>query len=369
MKFSRSSGDILKALSVGAGALAQNAVVPITEDFLFILEGDELTIITTNLNQTIVTKTQVHGQEDGTMAVAGKILLDTIKSLPEQPVTISHDELSGIIEIETSSGEFKLAGDNPEDFPGLQEEEGTQSILLASEKLIDAINNTHYATSNDEARPAMNGILMQVDFNKINFVATDAHRLVKHSISEVPTDITASVILPSKPMSQLKNLLPEGEEVEISMNKSHAFFKFGNTKLITRLIDAQFPDYNLVIPRENKYHLRVDRKLLLSALKRIAIYANKSTNQVVFNIQDSALTLHAQDIDFSNEATEQIPCSFDGEEMSIGLNGKFLLEMLSSLSSEEVIFNFDAPNRAGLLYPAEQESNVDVLMLLMPVMR
>ncbi len=369
MKFSVSSGDFLKALTVASGALAQNAVMPITEDFLLELSGNTLTIKTTNLNQTVITETTVIGGEDGQMAVAGKILLETIKNLPEQPVTLQHDEITGVIEILSSAGKFKLAGDDPSDFPELEEEQSTQSITLSSDYLIEALNNTYFATSHDEARTAMMGILMQVDFNKVNFVATDAHRLVKHTITEIPSDLTASIILPQKPMVYLKNVLPPEEDVEISFNNSHAYFKFGNTQLVTRLIDAQFPDYNLVIPYDNEFSLRVDRKNLLNTLKRIAIYSNKSTNQVVFNIQDGALTLHAQDIDFSNEATEQVPCSFDGEEMSMGLNGKFVIEMLSSLHSEEVVFKLSRPNRAGLLYPGEQAPYVEVLMLLMPVMR
>ncbi len=370
MKFSVSSGDLLKQLIIGNGAIAQNAVMPITEDFLLELSGNTLVITTTNLNQTVITQMEVIGAEDGQMAVAGKILLETIKNLPEQPVTIQHDDTTGVVEILSSSGKFKLAGDNPEDFPKLPEEQSTQTITLSSTKLIDAINNTYFATSHDEARVAMMGILMQIDFNKVNFVSTDAHRLVKHTILNVPSDITASIILPQKPMVFLKNILPEEEDVEITFNGSHGFFKFGNSQLISRLIDEQFPDYNLVIPYDNDLNLRVDRKNLLNSLKRIAIYANKSTNQVVFNIQDGALTLHAQDLDFSNEATEQIPCSYDGEEqMSLGFNGKFVIEMLSSLSSEEVVFKLSRPNRAGLLFPSETDSDTEVLMLLMPVMR
>ena len=369
MKFSVSSGDLLNQLLVAAGAIGQNPVVPVLEDFHVSISHNVLTISTSNLETTIITSMEVIASDDGVMAVPAKILMDTLKALPEQPVTINHDEMSGTIEILSSYGKYKLSGDNPEDFPAQPEEQSVQSVKVSATLLSQAINKTSFATSSDEVRLAMTGVYMHVDFNKIIFVATDAHKMVKYSFNDINSDITASIILPKKSLVLLKNNLPQEGDVEILFNNSHAFFKFGNTQLICRLVDAKYPDYNSVIPFDNPYTLTLDKNRFQSALKRIAIYANKTTNQVVLNINDGSLTLSAQDLDFSNEATEQVPCQYDGETLNIGFNAKFLLEMLSVMDSEEVYIKLSSHNRAGILYPLNDDTSEELLMLIMPVLR
>ena len=368
MQFDVSSSELQKLLQVAAGAINSNPVLPILEDFLFDIKGNELTIASSNLETSIITKLEVVSDEDGKIAIPAKILLDTLKALPDQPITITVDNEVNGVEIKSSYGKYRLAGDSPEDFPDIPVEEHVDSITINAGNLLDAINRTVFATSNDELRLAMTGVYVQVDFNKIIFVATDAHKLVKYTFSTIETDITSSFILPSKALQLLKSAIFNEEEVTISFNKKNAFFSFGDQRIICRLVDAKYPDYNAVIPVENPFTLTLNRKDFQNSLKRIAIYANKTTNQVLLNISDSSVTISAQDLDFSNEATETFSCSYDGDPMTIGFNAKFLIEMLGVIESDEVKLELSTPNRAGILLPTEQEENEYLLMLVMPVM-
>ncbi len=323
MKFSVSSGDLLKQLNTSAGAIHSNPVLPILEDFLFVIENGNLTIKATNLETTIVSRMEVSSEEPGAVAIPAKILLETLKALPEQPITFVVDPETLGIEMTSSYGKYKLAGDSADDFPELPQITESQDIHLAAGKLSNALTRCLFATSNDELRLAMTGVFVQVDFNKITFVATDAHKLVKYTFSGLSTDQTGSFIVPKKSLVLLKNALHNEDEVTLNFNKSNAFFKMGTTELVCRLIDSKYPDYNAVIPVENPNELIVDRASFQNSLKRIAIYANKTTNQVALSIDDGSLTISAQDLDFSNEATEQLACQYNGEAMTSGFNARF----------------------------------------------
>lgn len=368
MKFTVSSSELLYALQRAAGAIGSNPVLPVLEDFLFHLQENQLQITTSNLEVSISTSVEVNSEDRGAIAIPAKILMDTIKALPNQPVTLEINEDNYGVEITSSYGKYRLSGDNPDDFPSLPEEQNTDYIHLAGEAIQSAIAKTLFATSNDELRLAMNGVLTQIDFNDVTFVATDAHKLVRYSFKEVNSDVTASFILPKKAMALLKTIVGGTEMVKISFNGQNAFFHFEDSTLICRLIDAKYPDYNAVIPQNNPNILRLNRLDFLNSMKRIAIYANKTTNQVALNISDGALTISAQDLDFSNDATEQMTCDYTGEGMTIGFNAKFFIEMLSVLDSKEVILELSAPNKAGIVLPAENKENEDLLMLVMPVM-
>jgi len=234
--------------------------------------------------------------------------------------------------------------------------------------LSQAINKTLFAASNDELRPAMTGIYLQVDFNKLIFVATDAHKLVKYTFNSISSEVSTSFIIPKKALNLLKSALPGGDQVKLAFNKANAFFSFSNVNLVCRLIDARYPDYSAVIPVDNPHLLTLSRTDFLNSLKRIAIYANKTTNQVILNINDGSLTVSAQDLDFSNEATEQLTCTYEGEPLTIGFNAKFLIEMLNVLESDEIKMELSTPTRAGILLPTEEEEGEEILMLVMPVM-
>ncbi len=367
MRFEVSSSDLLKQLNIASGAISNNPVLPIMEDFLFSIKENILTITSTNLETTIITKLEVLADSDGTIAIPAKILLETLKALPEQPITLTFDENFGI-KIMSSFGVYKMSGDAADDFPPPPEENNVETFTIPSARVIKGISNTIFATSNDELRLSMTGVLFHIDFTKMHFVGTDAHKLVKYTVGNLNSDIAKSIIVPKKGLSLVKNALSEDTDVTISFNKANIFFSFGQTKIACRLIDAKYPEYNAVIPVENPYEAIVNRKDFLNSLKRIAIYANKSTNQVVLNMTEKSMTISAQDLDFSNEATEQLNCSFSGDAMTIGFNAKFLSEMLQVMENEEIKMQLSTPGRAGLLVPIEDEPGETLLMLIMPVM-
>lgn len=367
MRFEVSSSELLKQLNIASGAISANPVLPIMEDYLFDVNDNVLTITSTNLETTIITQLDVTADENGIIAVPAKILLDTIKALPEQPLTITVDENNGV-KILSAFGVYKLSGDSADDFPTPPEEDDVETLILNSKKINKGITNTVFATSNDELRLAMTGVLIQIDFTKVHFVATDAHKLVKYTVGNLKTDIAKSLIIPKKGLNLVKNALSEECDVTISFNKANIFFSFGRTKIVCRLIDAKYPEYNAVIPVENPFEAIINRKDFLNSLRRIAIYANKSTNQVILNISEKSMTISAQDLDFSNEATEQLNCSFTGDPMTIGFNAKFLGEMLTVLEKDDIKLMLSTPGRAGLIVPIEEEVGEALLMLVMPVM-
>ena len=368
MKFSVSSSELLKQLQIAGGAIGSNPVLPILEDFLFSISNNKLTIAATDLETSIITELEVMADSDGVVAIPGKILLETLKALPQQPITFAIDEDNYSIEITSAFGKYRLAGENGQDFPSIPEADSTDSISIPAQRLAQGINKTIFAASNDELRPSMTGVYFQIDFNKLTLVATDAHKLVKYTFTDVESEVSTSFIVPKKALNLLKNALPSGDDVKLSFNKAHTFYSFGTTQLITRLIDARYPDYNAVIPVDNPNLLTVNKNDFQHSLKRIVIYANKTTNQVVLNINDGSLTVSAQDLDFANEATEQLTCSYTGSPLNIAFNAKFLVEMLSVLDSEEVKIELSEPSRAGILSPVEEVEGEEILMLVMPVM-
>lgn len=369
MKFSVSSADLLKRLQMASGAISSNPVLPILEDFLFTIENNELAIAATDLETSITTKLEVMADKDGKVAVPAKILLETLKALPQQPITFSIDDNNFGIEITSAYGKYKLAGENGDDFPAIPAPDSVDTVTLASRSLMQGINNTLFATSSDELRPAMTGVYFQIGAdNRVTMVATDAHKLVKYSFSDVDSNVSTSFIVPKKALNLLKGALPDGEAVELAFNKANAFFSFKDTNLVCRLIDARYPDYNAVIPVENPNVLSVSRTDFQNSLKRIAIYANKTTNQVILSVSDGSLNVSAQDLDFSNEAAEQLSCTYDGEPLTIGFNARFLVEMLGVLETEEVRLEMSTPTRAGILLPGEETEGEEILMLVMPVM-
>lgn len=368
MKFSVFSTDLLKQLQIAGGAIVVNPVLPILEDFLFSIENNSLSITASDLETTITTKLEVKSNANGQVAIPARILMDTIKALPNQSINFSVNDSTYGIEITSSYGKYKLAGRSVEDYPKPKDLDATDQVSIGSEALQKGISKTLFATSNDDLRPAMTGVYFQVDFNKVTFVATDAHKLVKYTFNDIKSDVSTSFIVPKKALNLLKNALPNEADVEVSFNKTNAFFSFDNTRITCRLIDARYPDYNAVIPVNNPNLLVANRVDFQNSLKRIAIYANKTTNQVTLHISPDSLTISSQDVDFSNEATEQLTCSYTGDPLVIGFNAKFLVEMLGILQSDEVKLELSTSTRAGILLPSEEGENEAIFMLIMPVM-
>ncbi len=368
MKFSVSSSELLKRLQIAGGAIGSNPVLPILEDFLFTISNNRLRIAATDLETSITTEIEVMADADGSVAVPAKILLETLKALPQQPITFNVNLDNFGIEITSAYGKYKLAGEDGQDFPSIPQPDSVDSLKIPGASLSQGINKTIFAASNDELRPAMTGVYFQVDFDKLILVATDAHKLVKYTFNEVGGEASTSFIVPKKALNLLKGSLPGNEDVTLSFNSANAFFSFGDTELVCRLIDARYPDYNAVIPVDNPNTLSLNRADFQNSLKRIAIYANKTTNQVILNINENSLTISAQDLDFSNEATEQLACNYEGDSLTIGFNAKFLVEMLGVLEADEVKMELSTPTRAGILLPAEPMEGEEILMLVMPVM-
>ncbi len=369
MKFIVSSSALLKQLSGINGVVTTNPVVPILENFLFEIKDGKLTITASDLQTSMMTEIDVEAKEDGNIAVPARILIETLKNLPEQPVTFSIDHDTYSIEISSDNGRYKLAGENATDFPKIPSVTNATSVEMSTEVLSSAINNTIFATSNDELRPAMTGVYVNLSATNATFVATDGHRLIRYRRVDIASPDASSIIIPRKALNLLKSTLPaENIPVSVEFNNSNAYFKFGHIQMICRLIDERFPDYENVIPVDNNNDMSIDRLEFLSSLKRIAIYANKTTHQVRLKLTGSELQISAEDLDFSNEANERLSCEHEGEDIEIGFNAKFLVEMLNNISAKEVTLKFSAPNRAGLIVPSDKGDNEDILMLVMPVM-
>ena len=369
MKFIVNSAYLLKQLSNINGVITTNPVVPILENFLFELEKGGLTVTASDLQTSMITELQVESKEKGSIAVPARSLLDTLKNLPEQPVTFSIDESTYSVEIISDNGRYKLSGENATDFPKVPAVSNDFTAEISSEVLARAVNNTIFATSNDELRPAMTGVYVNLGDKNTIFVATDGHRLVRYRRTDVKSDNGNAIIIPRKALNLLKATLPaENTGVVLSFNMANAFFKFGNIRMICRLIDERFPDYENVIPSGNNIKMTIARNELLGALKRISIYANKTTHQVRLKITGSELQISAEDLDFSNEANERLSCEHDGEDIEIGFNARFLVEMLGNMDSDQIRLTMSAPNKAGVILPAEKDQEEDILMLVMPVM-
>lgn len=369
MKLIVSSSSLLKSLSTVNGVIASNPIVPILENFLFELSGSVLTITASDMHTVMQTSVVIESGIDGAITVPAKMILDTLRSLPEQPVTLKVDADTFGIELVTANGHFKLSGENPLDFPRIPEVTRNFGITLPSDVLGLAISNTLFATSTDDLRPAMTGVYMQVSDEHTTFVATDGHRLIRYRRQDITTENTTTLILPRKALNLLKSSLPSGSvDVKAEFSNSNAFFSFDNIKMVSRLIDERYPDYENVIPKDNPNKMLIERNSFLSTLKRIAIYSNKTTHQIRLKISADELEISAEDLDYSNEAKEKITCEFTGEPMEIGFNAKFLIEMLSNLDASMISMDMSLPNRAGLITPVEKDENEDILMLVMPVM-
>lgn len=371
MKFIISSGYLLKQLQNISGVLSSNVSLPILDDFLFDITGGDLTVFASDLDNTVSIGLNVESKSKGKIAIPGKMLLDTLKSFPDQPLTFDINTDNFGIEISSGYGKYKLNGHNPEDFPKIPEIEDANDFKVDGSILYSGINKTLFATGNDDLRPAMSGVLMQVANDSLTMVATDSHRLVRYRRLDVKSETEASFILPKKPLNLLKHLLGYAQsEVQISFNAKNASFIFDNFSLICRLIDGKYPNYEAVIPKENPFTLSMQRDDLMNSIRRVAIFSSKSTNQVKLNIQGSELQLTAEDLDFSNSDSERLTCNYEGEDLEIAFNSKFISEMLGNLDSERINLKMSASNRAGILLPETEtpDKDEDLLMLVMPVM-
>jgi DNA polymerase-3 subunit beta len=369
MKFIVSSTYLLKQLQVLGGVINNSNTLPILDNFLFDLKENQLTVSASDLETTMSTILNVDSNSNGLVAVPAKLLLEILKTFPEQPLTFIV-EGNNTVEISSNHGKYALAYADGAEFPKTVALLNPSSTTIIGDILSTAINKTIFAAGNDDLRPVMSGIFFQFSPENLTFVATDAHKLVKYQRTDITASQVAEFIMPKKPLNLLKGILSGSEsDVTIEYNDSNAKFSFENTELICRLIDGKYPNYEAVIPKENPNVLSISRNQLLSSVRRVSIFSNKSTHQIRLKIAGAELNISAEDLDYSNKAEERLTCSYQGDDMQIGFNSRFLTEMLANLNSEEVSLEMSLPNRAGILTPVDGLDEGElVTMLVMPVM-
>jgi len=371
MKFIVSSSTLLKQLTSISGVLNTSSNLPILGYFLFDIKDKKLTVSGSDLESTMISSIDLDKADyDLKVCVPAKLLLDMLKTFPDQPLTFSIDAKTFNIEVSSDNGKYKLAGVNGDEYPRLPDLDSASKLKIESGVLFNAINKTVFATGNDELRPVMSGVYFGLEKDGITFVATDAHKLVKYHRSDCKSSKSANFIMPKKPLNLLKGLLASlNTTVEIEYNETNASFVFEQYTLVSRLIDGKYPNYEAVIPKNNPNKLTMDRGAFLGAIRRVSVFANKATHQIRLQVNGSRLTISAEDLDFANEGHETLTCTYVGEDMEIGFNSKFVLEMLSNLDSDEITIEMSAPNRAGIIVPTQKANPAeDVLMLVMPVM-
>lgn len=369
MKFIVSSIYLLKQLQILGGVINNSNTLPILDNFLFELKNSRLTVSASDLESTMASTMEVESDNEGSVAVPAKLLLETLKTFPEQPLTFVVED-NNTIEISSNHGKYVLAYASADEFPKSISLDSPSTTIVSADILATAISKTIFAAGSDDLRPVMSGVFFQFSTESLTFVATDAHKLVKYSRTDVKANETAEFIMPKKPLNLLKGILSGSDDnVSIEYNESNAKFSFENYVLICRLIDGKYPNYEAVIPKENPNHLTISRNQFLNSVKRVSIFSNKTTHQIRLKIAGAELNISAEDIDYSNKAEERLTCDFQGDDMQIGFNSRFLTEMLSNLNADDVQLEMSMPNRAGILTPVDGlELGENVTMLVMPVM-
>lgn len=369
MKFIVSSGNLLKNVNLINGVINTNNTIPILDNFLFEISDNSLKITGSDLETTVTTTMEVESADSAKVAVPSRMLSDMLKTFPEQPLTFIQKE-DGLMEIISEQGNYQLALESADEYPSAPEVDDASTVSIQAGILAEAISNTLFATGNDELRPVMTGVFFQAGTDNFKFVATDAHRLVKYTRTDLGAEEPADYIMPKKPLNLLKNILSgSNDDVKIEYNKINTRFTFQNIVLICRLIDGKYPSYDAVIPKENPNVLTINRNMFLTSLRRVSIFSNKATNQVRLKLAGSLLTINAEDLDFSSKAEEKLPCDYNGGDMQIGFNSKFLIEVLNNLNSDDITLEMSEPSRAGIIKPVDGlVEGEEILMLVMPVM-
>lgn len=372
MKFVASSSELLYHLQAVSRVVSSKSTIPILENILFELGEDKLTITASDLESTMVTSMPLENPDGtGVIALPAKILLETLKKFPEQPITFDISLDTKKVEIITDKGKFSVVGLDGDEFPEIPQVDADKSsrLQLPASLLLSGINKTLFATADDELRPVMNGILIEMSPENLTFVASDSHKLVRYQRSDATTEFTSSFILPKKPASFLKSVLvKEDGDVVIEFDDKNAFFQMENHRLVCRLVEGNYPSYNAVIPQDNPNKVIINRQEVVNSLGRVSLFSNQASNLVKLSINGDELMVSAQDIDFSISAYEKLSCQYDGEPMEIGFKSAFLAELLDNVSTDEVVMELADPARAGIFLPTENDGPEDELMLLMPMM-
>ena len=371
MKFVVSSAALYSHLQAISRVINSKSTLPILDCFLFNIEGNNLSITASDNETTLDTSLEVV-ESDGNFqfAISSKTLLDAIKELPEQPITFEVNTQSMEVSIQYMNGKYSLVGQSADEYPmAALMGENSVSFTIEADTLLSGINRTVFATADDELRPVMNGIYFDIFADYITLVASDGHKLVRYKLLNAKGGEKAAFILPKKPAALLKNLLAkEAGEIKITFDDRNATFEMPNHRMICRLIEGRYPNYNSVIPQNNPFKITIDRAAMLSALRRVSVFSSQSSSLIKLRMNNNELLISAQDIDFSTSAEEKLTCSYEGNAMSIGFKATFLMDILANINSQDVVIEVSDPSRAGVLVPAEQNENEELLMLLMPMM-
>jgi DNA polymerase-3 subunit beta len=371
MRFTLSSTALGSHLNTLVKVINSKNSLAILNCFLFEVKGNVL-LITASDNENVM-KTSIpleYADGEGQFAVNNQNILNAVKELPEQPLTIDVDTESFAIKVIYQNGLYNFTGQNAQEYPITQEMgENATTLTLKSVVLSDNITRSIFATASEELRPVMNGIYFDFTPEALAIVASDGHKLVRNKFYVVKTENPTSFILPKKPAMLLKNVLAKDDsEVEIRFDDRNAEFHFGENSLQCRLIEGRYPNYNSVIPKNNPNELTIDRKVLIAALRRVLPFASESSQLVRLHIETGKLEISSEDIDFSTSAKEEIVCNYDGNSMNIGFKGSSLNDILNNLQSEEVVLQLADPSRPCLILPSQQPEDTDVLMLIMPML-
>lgn len=367
MKFRITSGELVKGLSTVIGAVPAKATLPILETVLFEVEDDQLTLTATDLEIFIREEVDADVEESGSVCIPAKRLLDTLRQLPDIPVHFSVDERNNVT-FKTDKGTYKLVGESNEDFPETTTLTDKTTVTIDLDVLKSSIRKTAFAVSTDDLRPAMMGVYFQIGTDESRIVATDGHRLVRLIRSDITAPEELKFIVPDKALNLVQKTLEKDAVCTLTVTPGNVQFSAGGTIIISRLIDEQYPNYESVIPRDNDKVMHADKDEVLSTIKRVAVFSSSSTRQIRLQLSAHEVLIQAEDIDMSSEAKESVKCEFEGEEMTIGFNAKYLGDVLSNIVGDDVRFEFSTPNRAGIIKPAENDEGEDMLMLVMPVM-
>ena len=371
MKLIISSSELLRGVMSVAKAIPAKSALPILENFLFELKGNMLEITASDSELTLKTQVEVESMiEEGRIAVPAKHMMDLLKELPDQPLTISTSSDSSFV-CSWASGESTLPYFPAEDYPEITgTDETAVTLQFPAQSLVDGISSTIYATADDEIRPAMNGIYFDIDVASTTLVASDSHKLICYTTADVKASEKASFILHKKPASILKAIIgKDAETVEVSFDSKNAVFKFAQTMVICRLVVGKYPKYRDVIPQNNSNILRINRTQLLNTVKRVSVCSNKASNHIKFDLKSGSLMVSAQDLGFSIAAHETLPCQYDGEDLAIGFKSPFIIEILSNMACGELVMKFLDSKRAALIVPAEtEEESEKICGIIMPIM-
>ena len=370
MKFIVSSSLLYKEIQVLGGIINSSNTLPILDNFLFEINNNILVLSSSDLESTMTSQIEIESTSTDKIAISAKLLTDILKTFSEQPLTFIKTD-NNTIEISASNGKYSLAYLNGDEFPKQVEILDAHETVIKGSDLGNAINSTIFASGTDDLRPVMSGVFFQFNSESLKFVATDAHKLVKFETSEYTANEVSEFIMPKKPLQILKGILQtESSELTIQHNDSNAKFIFDKLSITCRLIDGKFPNYEAVIPKDNPNVLTIDRELFLNSTRRVSLFSNKTTNQIRLKLAGTLLNISAEDFDFSNKADENLECQYSGDDIQIGFNSKFLIEMLNNLDSDMITLSMSHPNRAGIIRPLIEsgESKESITMLVMPVM-